>query len=521
MADYLLGIDYGTGGAKTTIIDSQGEVLGYTFEEYPILTPHPGWSEHDPQLYWEIACRIIREALDEAGVEPAEVRGIAASSALPSLVMVDRDGEPVHNAYNLMDKRATDEVRWLKENIGEDRIFEISKNRLDDHPAIVNLMWEKNNRPESFERVHKALTIDGFIVLKLTGQFTGHYSGAAFYGVAYDLLERDFDDGVLNAVGIDRDLFPELYPCEAIIGEVTPEAAEQTGLAAGTPVAAGQVDCNASWVGAGAVDEGDIQMNLGTCGNFGVIHRDTNFLRSMIAFAYTTDSENTYITVPTTTTGGQLIRYMRDNFYQAELAREEATGIDTYDLINEEAAQAPPGAEGLVVLPYLMGERTPIWDVHARGAVFGLSLNHTRGHVVRAMMESVAYALYDSFRLIAETGRVINPPIVLNEGGAKSVLWRRIITDVLDVPTVLVERRTGAPYGDAILAGVAAGIFEDFGVAREWTTFIEPMEPRPAHHERYMEYFALYKSLYEHVKGDYRTLAELRSKPPIETDIEE
>jgi xylulokinase len=203
---------------------------------------------------------------------------------------------------------------------------------------------------------------------------------------------------------------------------------------------------------------------------------------------------------------------MRDNFYRAELATEAETGTDTYDLINAEAQQVPPGSEALVVLPFLMGERTPIWDVYARGTVFGLSMHHTRGHVIRAMMESVAYALYDSFRLVKETGRKINTPIVLNEGGAKSPLWRRIITDVFNVPTVLVERRTGAPYGDAILAGVATGIFKDFSVAREWTRYIEPMEPDPQKHEIYLEYFYLYKRLYDHVKGDYRALADLRRK---------
>jgi sugar (pentulose or hexulose) kinase len=220
------------------------------------------------------------------------------------------------------------------------------------------------------------------------------------------------------------------------------------------------------------------------------------------------------VTIPTTMTGGQLIRYMRDNFYRAEMAAEAETGADTYDLINEEAARVPPGSEALVVLPYLMGERTPIWDVHARAAVFGLSLNHTRGHVVRAMMESVAYALYDSYRLIAATGRRMNMPIVLNEGGAKSALWRRIITDVLDVATVLVKRRTGAPYGDAILAGVAAGVFPDFSVARQWTEFVEPMEPDEATHRLYMEYFEIYKNLYNHVKADYRDLAKLRHRTP-------
>lgn len=509
---YLLGIDYGTGGAKTSVIDTQGNVLGYAFEEYPILTPHPGWSEHDPHLYWQIAGRIIRRAIREAGVGPGDIKGVAVSSALPSLVLVDRSGDPINNAYNLMDKRATDQVQWLKDNIGEDRIFEISKNRLDDHPALVNLLWEKAHRPADFARIHKALTIDGFITLRLTGRATCHYSGAAFYGVAYDLLGRRFDQELLGRLGISPDLLPDLYRCEQIVGEITREAAEATGLAGGTPVVAGQVDCNAGWVGAGAIEEGDIQMNLGTCGNFGIIHKAPRFHRSMIAFAYTTDSENTYITVPTTTTGGQLIRYMRDNFYPLELAREKETGLDTYDLINREAQAVPPGSEGLVVLPYLMGERTPIWDVYARGTIFGLSLNHTRGHVIRAMMESVAYALYDSFDIIKRTGQRINTPIVLNEGGAKSPLWRRIITDVFDVPTVLVKRRTGAPYGDAILAGVATGLFKDFSVARQWTEYIEPMEPDPKRHQVYREYFALYKNLYEHVRSDYRTLAALREK---------
>jgi len=508
----LLGIDYGTGGAKTTIIDTEGNVLGYAFEEYPILTPHPGWSEHDPHLYWQIACRIIRKAIDEAEARAGDIKGVAVSSALPSLVLVDRDHNPINNAYNLMDKRATDQVRWLKDNVGEERIFEISKNRLDDHPALVNLMWERDHRPSDFKRIHKALTIDGFITLGLTGRATCHYSGAAFYGVAYDLLRREFNGALMERIGISPELLPDLYRCEQIVGEVTPAAAEATGLAAGTPVAAGQVDCNAGWVGAGAIEEGDIQMNLGTCGNFGIIHKDAEFHRSMIAFAYTTDSENTHITVPTTTTGGQLIRYMRDNFYPLELAREKETGRDTYDLINEEARDIPAGSDGLVVLPYLMGERTPIWDVHARGVVFGLSMHHTRGHVIKAMMESVAYALYDSFRLIRQTGRKINTPIVLNEGGAKSPLWRRIITDVFDVPTVLVKRRTGAPYGDAILAGVATGAFKDFSVARTWTEYIERMEPDASKHEIYMEYFDLYKGLYEHVRSDYRTLAALRDK---------
>lgn len=517
MAACLLGIDYGTGGAKVALVRAaDGEVISYAFEEYPILTPKSGWSEHDSALYWEIACRLIRKVLDDArskvGMAAREVAGVAVSSALPSLVLVDRGGHPLANAYNLMDRRAVAEVRELKERIGENRIFELSKNRLDDHPAIVNLLWEKRNRPDVFARVYKALTIDGYITMKLTGVASCHYSGAAFFGVAYDLLNRRFDRGLLDELGLDRDLFPDLYPCDAIVGEVAATAGVETGLRPGVPVAAGQVDCNAGWVGAGAIEDGDIQMNLGTCGNFGIIHSRPIFHQSMIAFNYTTDSEKVFITVPTTTTGGMLIRYMRDRFYQAELAAEGRGGPDVYDLINAEAAAAPPGSGGLVVLPFLMGERTPLWDANARGTIFGLSLNHDRGHVLRAMMEAVAYALYDSFLLIRETGQKINAPIVLNEGGAKSELWRRIITDVFEVPTVMVERRTGAPYGDAILAGVATGILPGYSVAKEWTKYVDRLDPVPENHALYSEYFALYKRLYAHLKDDFAQLAVLREK---------
>lgn len=512
MAEYLLGLDYGTGGAKACIIDDQACSLGYSFREYPIHTDRPGWSEHDVDLYWEITCALIKECIAKAGIDPGYIKGIGTSSALPSMVMVDRKNEPVNRAYNLMDRRATAEVQWLKDHIGEDRIFEITKNRLDDHPVIVNLLWERNNRPEDYGRIDKVLTIDGFIRLKLTGKATMHYSAGPFYGVAYNLLRREFDTGLLEEIGISPELLPEAFSCEEIIGEVTAEAAAQTGLVPGIPVAAGQVDCNAGWIGGGAVEEGDIQMNLGTCGNFGIIHKDPVFLRSMIGFAYTTDSRNTYITVPTTTTGGQLLRYIRDRFSPAEMSMEKLVNMSAYQLLDMEAEGINPGSDGLVVLPYLMGERTPIWDVYARGTIFGLSLHHTKAHLVRAMMESVAYALYDSFRLIRDTGRKIKYPVVLNEGGARSRIWRRIITDVFDVPTVLVKNRAGAPYGDAILAGVATGIFKDFTTARQNVEYIDLMEPDKSNHVLYMNYFSLYKSLYEHVKGDFRSLAEIRNK---------
>ena len=210
--------------------------------------------------------------------------------------------------------------------------------------------------------------------------------------------------------------------------------------------------------------------------------------------------------------GGQSIRYLRDNFSQYEVEVERVLGTSSYDLLNLQAEKTPPGSDGLLILPYLMGERAPIWDTQARGVVFGLSLTHTKGHLVRAMMEAVAYALYDSYQLLVQSGLAINYPLVLNEGGAVSKLWRKIITDVFNTPTVLVKRRTGAPFGDAILAGVATGVLPDFTVAKQWAEYTAHMEPDPDNHARYMEYFTLYKQLYAHVKADFASLARLREK---------
>jgi len=511
----LLGIDFGTGGAKACLVDQTGAVLAFAFEEYPIVTVKQGWSEHDASRYWPVACGLIRSCLAQAGATGADVKGIALSSALPSLVLVDKERRPVEYAWNLMDRRATDEVAWLKDKIGEERIFQVSGYRLEDHPALVNLLWEKRNRPDRYARVWKALSIDGYITLLLTGRATVHFSGAAFFGVAYDLRRRAWDEGILSEIGVSPELLPDLVDCAQVIGEVTSSAALDTGLAAGTPVAGGQVDCNASWLGAGAVEEGDFQSNLGTVGNFGIITRSVDFLfspvgRLMINFPYTVDSARTYVTVPTTLTGGQCLRWIRDALGGAP--EESSAGGSAYDVLTRQAEQVPIGSDGLIALPFLMGERTPIWDVNARGVLFGLSLSHGKGHIVRAMMEAVAFAMYDSFRLIREAGLPVHFPMVLNEGGAVSRLWRKIIADVFDVPLVLAKRRTGAPFGDAILAGVAVGALEDFSVARHWFEAIEPMDPDPGAHSRYMELFSIYKSVYEHLKPDFVSLARARER---------
>lgn len=507
MAGYFLGIDYGTGGGKTCIIDENANVLAYSFQEYPIFVDHPTWSEHDAENYWTLARKTIGECLKKSGINPKDIKAIAISSAQPCLVMVDKDFNPINRAYNLMDRRAVNEVEWLAENIGTEKIFKMTGNRIEDYPTMVNIMWEKNHRPDDYKRIWKTLTIDGFVRLRMTGVAAMSYSHGGFWGVAYDMHKRAFDKEMMERIGIDVELMPDLYPCEKIVGVVTDKAAEELGLVPGIPVCAGQVDCNAGFVGGGAISPGDVQINLGTCGVMGVVNNSMEFVDLVCNDAYTTNSCRDYISIAVVLTGGQVLRYLRDQFCQMEGAVAKLTDqMDVYDLMNREAEKIPAGSEGLIVLPYLAGERTVLWDVYARGTVFGLSTHHTKGHLIRAFMEGVAYALYDNYRLMLEKGIKANAPIILNEGGAKSKLWRRIITDVFNVPTAFVENRVGAPYGDAILAGVSCGVFSDFQIAKDKVHYIDYMEPNLDNHKRYMEYFNIYHRLYKHLKDDYKDL---------------
>lgn len=510
MKSYMIGLDYGTGGGKACIIDENADVLAYSFREYPIYTDKPGWSEHDADYYWTLAQDVIKECLEKSKIAPEQIRGIGISSAQPCLVMIDREGNPINRAYNLMDRRAVSQVEWLREHVGVDKIFEINGNRIEDYPTMVNLMWEKENRPEDYKRIWKTITIDGFVRFKMTGETAMSYSHGGFWGVAYDIRKKEFNKELMDKLGIDMELMPKLYPCEEIIGKVTEEASRELGLVPGIPVCAGQVDCNAGFVGGGAIMPGDVQINLGTCGVMGVVNDSREFTDLVCNDAYTTNSCNDFISIAVVLTGGQVLRYLRDNFCQMEQETAKLmSDMDVYDIMNKEAEKVPAGSEGLIVLPYLAGERTVLWDAKARGTIFGLSTRHTKGHLIRAFMEGVAYALYDNYRLMLEKGIKANAPIILNEGGAKSRMWRRIITDVFNVPTAFVENRVGAPYGDAILAGVSAGVWKDFSIAKEKVNYIDYMEPDKKAHEMYMEYFKIYHRLYGHLKEDFSDLYEI------------
>ena len=512
MSNFLAGIDIGCGGAKACIIDDEGKVIGYGFREHTITVSNGNWSETSPDEYWGNICSIFQEIISKSGIDVSCVRGVSVSSAVPAVVMVDGDGRVINKAYNFLDTRAASAIESLREIVGPKRCFDVSGFDIEEQSIIADLMWEKKHRPKDYARIHKALTPDGYVTYRLTGRMLCNYSGATFYGAPFDIRRKRFDSMMLSELGIDEGILPEVIPCEEIIGEITPEASRLTGLKAGTPVIAGTVDAFAGWLGGGATEPGETQLNLGTAAVLGVILEKPNFIEHIWNCIYPVDSRNNYVIFGSTTTGGYMMRYLRDNFSRYEKYVEKTGNYDAYDLLNLEAEKVKPGADGLIALPHLMGARTPECNPRARGVLFGLDMNHTKGHMVRAMMEGVAYSSYKQYSAMLANGIVTKGPIVMNEGGAKSRLWRRIFTDVFGHPTVLLERRTGAPYGNAILAGVCTGVLPGFHVAKQWADYTDYMEPNPKVHAQYMDYFELYNSIYDHVQGDYDMLKKLKEK---------
>lgn len=515
MADFLVGCDVGTGGTKAVVMALDGTILGAHYIEYPLITKkepnekYPGAkAEHNPEWYWNAVADTIQAALKQSKVNSKDIKGVSISALSPACILVDKDLNPLQNAHIWMDRRATVECEWIRRNIGEDRVFQLSANPVDPYYATAKLMWEKSNRPELYRKTYKFQTAADYPCMKLTGKAVTDFSNASLIGIAFDIVNRRWDEGLIEELGLDPDKFPEPYACDEVIGEVTREAAERTGLAAGTPVVAGTVDCNAAWVAGGAIESGSTQLVMGTAGVLGVVHEEPKFTKNMITIVHTADSRRLYTTLAALVSCGALVRYFRDTFGQLEMATQKISGVNAYDLINEEAKDIPPGSNGLITLPYFMGERTPIWDTHARGVLFGLSLDHGRGHVIRSLMEGAGFGLLHNFELMQASGVKMNLPMVLSEGGANSPMWRQIIADILNVECAFAVSSKGAPIGNAVAAGVGVGVYKNYDVVRDWVQLGSHATPNPANHARYRKLYAIYRDLYPAIKDLYVRLAE-------------
>lgn len=498
----MLGCDVGTSSTKSAIYDIKGNILGSSESEYSISYPRPTWAEADPELWWNAAKMTIRGAIRQAKVDGSEIVGISVSGLAPDCVPIDKGGKPVRPAILWIDRRATRECEWIKENIGADKVRQISGNTIDTYFAGPKWLWFKNNEPKLFKKTWKILQGHSYIIYRMTREAVTDFSHGGMCAPNFDLFRKKWSEEVCETTGISIEVLPSLYSSHKIIGEVTEEGAKQTSLKKGTPVVAGGGDFACSTLGSGVISAGEACQMLGTAGNILIpVGRTIKPDPRLINTVHVTGD---YLTLGSMFAGG-ILRWFRDEL--APLEAETAINAHTspYALLDRKVQEIPPGAEGMIVLPYFMGERTPIWDPYARGLFLGITAYHTRLHMYRAILEGIAYGFLHMIEIAKEAGVNVREIVSVN-GGAKSKLWRQIFADVLGIPIAYCAKGGGATMGDSFLAGVGTGHLKSFNSVKEWVLITDSTRPRREAHSTYLRYYRLYRRVYEHLKSD---LAEL------------
>jgi xylulokinase len=497
-ATLVLGLDVSTTATKAILMDRAGTVLAVAAGEYDFKTPHPLWAEQDPALWWEAAQQTIAEVLATTGHTGDDVAAVGAAGQMHGMVLLDHDGEVVRPAILWNDGRSAAQGDAIRDAVGRERLIAITGNDALTSYTATRMLWVREHEPEVWARAQHLLLPKDYVRFMLTGEHALDVNDGAGT-LLFDIESRTWSGEVVQALGLDPAMLPRTVEGPEVVGVVTDEAAAATGLRAGTPVVGGSGDQAANAVGLGAVTPGIAAMSVGTSGVVFVPTAGPSVERDGRLSAFCHAVPGTWHLMGVTMSAAGSLKWLRD-----ELAPEAS-----WDELTAKAAAVPPGAEGLLFLPYLTGERTPYADPLARGAFIGLTVRHGLDHMVRAVLEGVAYSLKDVFALVSETAPDPLLELRASGGGTNSPLWRQIIADVLGVPLSLTRTAEGVATGGAILAAVAAGWFETVGEACEAmvevTSTTEPGENAGAYDAAY----EVYRTLYPALKDTFPALAEV------------
>lgn len=498
----LLGIDLGTSGVKALVISEEGKVLAKAFEEYSLYTPRPGWAEQDPEEWWDAVLKVIKNVLNSPGIEPKKIEGLALSGQMHGAVFLDKDNKVIRPAILWCDTRTSKQCKEITEKAGEERLFSLVSNAAFEGFTAPKILWLKENEQENYKRVKTLLLPKDYIVYKLTGILATEVSDAAGT-LLFDVRNRKWSGELLDILEINESILPPVLNSIDIVGKVSAEASKLTGLSSETKIIAGGADNACSAVGNGIIEEELISSSIGSSGVI-FAHTDT-FKQDYKGRVHTFNHAvpNKWYLMGVMLTAGLSLKWFRDNFGQLERGIEYLSGIDSYELLDKEAASIAPGSDGLIFLPYLNGERTPHRNARARGVFFGLSLRHKKGHFVRSIMEGVTFGLRDSLEIIKELG--ISPrQIRLTGGGAKSNLWCQIQADIFNSEVAIMEIDEGPAFGAALLAGVGSGVYANIETAAAKTVrVVQRIKPIPENVVIYEKLYPIFNSLYIALRNEY------------------
>jgi len=497
MEKLLMGIDAGTSSCKVSLFDTNGNVISQSTKEYPVYYPAPGHAEQNPDEWWKAICDAIREILQSAPIDARQIAGIGVDGQSWSAIPVDRQGNLLSNTPIWMDTRAEDICRKIVERIGFEKIFSVSGNPFQPTYTTPKILWFKENIPDVYKNAYKFLQSNSYIVYKLTNVMTQEVSQG--YGLHFfNMKSKQWDEELCDEMGISLEKLPDIFPCHEVVGTVTKKASEQTGLPEGIPVVAGGLDAACGTLGAGVIHIGETQEQGGQAGGMSICLDQAVAHPKLILSCHVVPDR--WLLQGGTVGGGGALKWFQREFGPFEKIQEGEVIKSPFQLMDEEAAEIKPGSEGLIFLPYMAGERSPIWDKHAKGVYYGLDYSKTKAHMIRATLEGCAYALQHNIKTAEEVDVEVDELVAMG-GAANSRLWTQIKADVTGKVIKVPFSDAATTLGAAILAGVGTGVYKDFEDAVKQTVKVTRIhEPNEQNHLLYQKYYNIYLKLYDQLK---------------------
>lgn len=509
---YVIGVDIGTQSTKAVLVSTAGAIVAQHSHAYQVETPKPLWAQQWPDVWMDAVEKCIKGVLALTNIAPAAIKSICVSSLYGgSGVPVDTAGKALYPCLIWMDRRATAEVEWVQRTVDLERLHDITGNSVDSYYGYTKMLWLREHEPAVWAATDKFLPPNSYVNALLTGEVAVDHSSAGNIGGVYDVKARTWSDESLAMLGIPRRMMPDrLLESSGVVGPLLPEWAERLGLWAGTPVVAGGVDAAVATLAAGAAQPGNHVAMIGTSMCWGTIRPQVNARHGLISMPHVFNGAQDLYVFGGAIAAGASVTWFRETFCQAEIAAAKALGVDPHSLLEEDAAPLPPGSDGLLFLPYLMGERSPVWDAKASGAFVGLGLHHGRANLYRAVLEGVTYALRHNIEAGVQGVGTLDERLVVVGGAAHSDLWMQIIADVTGRPVYTLQEEVEASLGAALLAAYGAGLITADAVRTGWVTPVLRTMPAPQAQAAYHALFAQYVALYPALKP---TMHALRGAP--------
>ena len=505
---YFIGVDIGTSGTKTVIFDNLGNTIASNLYEYPMYQPKIGWAEQKPEDWWKATYTTIHNVVKMSGLNKDDIKGIGLSGQMHGLVMLDKHDAVIRPSIIWCDQRTGNECEDITSIIGKEKIIEITANPALTGFTASKIMWVKKNEPKLYEQAEKIMLPKDYVRYMLTGEFATEVSDASGMQLM-NIKERKFSDEILDKLEIDKNLLGKMYESCEITGNLTSKAAELTGLSTDVVVVGGAGDQAAGAVGNGIVRKGVVSSTIGTSGVV-FAHSDEMVIDPFgRVHTFCHAVPNKWHVMGVTQGAGLSLKWFRDNFCISEMETAQYMEVDPYQLMDIQADKIKPGANGVIYLPYLMGERTPHLDANAKGVFFGISAKHTKRDLLRSVMEGVSFSLLDCMEIIRGMN-ISTLEVRASGGGGKSKLWRQMQADMFGTNINTINSSEGPALGVAILAQVGCGEYKSVEEACENIIKVnKTIEPIEDNTKTYNKYYQIYKNLYSSLKNDFEQLAKL------------